>query len=126
RFILHVWNNKTKEVVNPTCFESSNGEIIALNSGSGPWAYNLSNDNGIINSFNSTTDTTVINSLSAGTYYLEITDQSLSCGSTIDTILIENPTPVLISSNNTNSSSALANDGAIDLIVVGGTSPYQF
>src|SRR5690606_27838158 len=26
RFILHLWNNKTKEVVNPTCFESSNGE----------------------------------------------------------------------------------------------------
>jgi hypothetical protein len=126
RFILHVWNNKTKEVINPTCFESSNGEIIALNSGNGPWAYNLSNDNGIINSFNSTTDTTVINTLSAGTYYLEINDQSLSCGSTIDTILIENPAPVLISSNNTNSSSALANDGAIDLTVVGGTSPYQF
>lgn len=125
RFILHVWNNKTKEVVDPTCFESSNGEIIALNSGNGPWAYDLSNDNGIINSFNSTTDTTVINTLSAGTYYLEITDQSLSCGSTIDTILIENPAPVLISSNNTNSSSALANDGAIDITVVGGTSPYQ-
>jgi hypothetical protein len=126
RFILHVWNNKTKEVVDPTCFESSNGEIIALNSGNGPWTYSLSNDNGIINSFNSSTDTTILNTLSAGTYYLEITDQSLSCGSTIDTILIENPTPVLISSSLTNASSVLANDGAIDLVVVGGTSPYQF
>lgn len=126
RFILHVWNNKTKEVVDPTCFESSNGEIIALNSGNGPWTYSLSNDNGIINSFNSATDTTIINTLSAGTYYLEITDQSLSCGSTIDTILIENPAPVLISSNNTNASSVLANDGSIDLTIVGGTSPYQF
>lgn len=126
RFILHLWNNKTKEVVNPTCFESSNGEIIALNSGNGPWTFNLTNDNGTVASFNSTNDTTVINTLSAGTYYLEITDQSLSCGSSVDTILIENPAPVLIGSILTNASAVSANDGSINLTVVGGTSPYQF
>ncbi|HRP59076.1 MAG TPA: T9SS type A sorting domain-containing protein [Vicingus sp.] len=86
----------------------------------------MTNDNGTVASFNSTNDTTVINALSAGTYYLEITDQSLSCGSSVDTILIENPAPVLIGSILTNASAVSANDGSINLTVVGGTSPYQF
>lgn len=125
RFLLHLWNNKVKKVVNPTCFESTNAQIIAQTSGNGPWTFNLSNDNGTVASFNSTNDTTIINNLGAGTYYLQISDQSLTCGVTVDTIVINNPTPVLITSAVTNPSS-FANDGAIDLTVIGGVSPYQY
>ena len=125
RFILHLWNNKAKEVVAPTCFEATNGEIISQTSGDGPWTFNLSNDIGTVTFFNSTNDTTIINNLGAGTYYLQISDQSLTCATSIDTIVIENPTPVSVSSVVTNPSLSL-NDGAIDLMVNGGTSPYQY
>jgi hypothetical protein len=125
RFLLHLWNNKNKEIIHPTCFESTNAEIITQTSGNGPWTFNLSNDNGTVASFNSTNDTTIINNLGAGIYYLQIADQSLTCATSIDTIVIENPTPMLVSSSVTNPSLSL-NDGAIDLTVNGGTSPYQY
>ena len=125
RFLLHLWNNKAKEIIHPTCFEAINGEIITQTSGNGPWTFNLSNDNGTVTSFNSTNDTTIINNLGAGIYYLQIADQSLTCATSIDTIVIENPTPVSVSSAVTNPSLSL-NDGAIDLMVNGGTSPYQY
>ena len=125
RFILHLWNNKAKEVIHPTCFEATNGEIISQTSGNGPWTFNLSNDIGTVTSFNSTNDTTIINNLGAGIYYLQISDQSLTCGVTIDTIVISNPTPVFVSSAVTTPSS-FSNDGAINLTVIGGVSPYQF
>ncbi|MBI2282059.1 MAG: T9SS type A sorting domain-containing protein [Bacteroidetes bacterium] len=125
RFILHLWNNKAKEVVAPTCFDATNGEIISQTSGNGPWTFNLNNDIGTVTSFNSTNDTTIINNLGAGTYYLQISDQSLTCGITVDTIVISNPTPVFVSSAVTTPSS-FSNDGAIDLTVIGGVSPYQF
>ncbi len=125
RFLLHLWNNKAKEIIHPTCFEATNGEIISQTSGNGPWIFNLSNDIGTVTSFNSTNDTTIINNLGAGTYYLQISDQSLTCGVTVDTIVINNPTPVFVSSAVTNPTS-FSNDGAIDLTVIGGVSPYQF
>lgn len=125
RFLLHLWNNKAKEIIHPTCFESTNAEIITQTSGNGPWTFNLSNDNGTVTSFNSTNDTTIINNLSAGTYYLQISDQSLTCATSIDTIIINNPAQVLVTSAVT-SPSSFSNDGAIDLTVIGGTSPYEF
>ena len=125
RFLLHLWNNKAKEIIHPTCFEATNGEIISQTSGNGPWIFNLSNDNGPVTSLNSTNDTTIINNLSAGTYYLQISDQSLTCATSIDTIVINNPAQVLVTYAVT-SPSSFSNDGAIDLTVIGGLSPYEF
>ena len=126
RFLLHIWNNKTKEVINPTCFESTNAQIIAHTSGNGPWNFSLSNNNGTISTFNTTIDSNAITSLGADTYYLQITDQSSTCGSTIDTVVITNPPLLSTSYTVTNPSSALVNDGAIDYTVSGGVAPYTY
>ncbi len=126
RFMLHVWNNKNNEVVSPTCFESNDGQIIANASGQGPWDYNWSNDNGVINANNSNNPIDVLNNISAGVYYLEIVDQSSTCESTADTIQIENPEMLSASSSVVLMPTSLAGNGEINLIVTGGKEPYQF
>lgn len=126
RFLLHIWNNKTKEVINPTCFESTDAQIIAQTSGNGPWNFNLSNNNGTISTFNTTIDSNAITSLGADTYYLQITDQSSTCGATMDTIVITNPPLLTTSYTVTTPSSALVNDGEIDYTVSGGVAPYTY
>lgn len=126
RFLLHLWNNKTKVIIPPTCYGLTNAEIIAQTSGNGPWNFNLSDNSGTLSSFISSNDTTIINNIGGGTYYLQISDQSLTCAASVDTIIIINPTPVVVSSTFTNPSSSAINDGTIDLTVSGGAIPYTF
>lgn len=126
RFLLHLWNNKTKDVINPTCFESTNAQIIAQTSGGGSWDFNLSNSSGTVASFNTIQDSNVINNLGAGTYYLQITDQSSTCALSIDTIVIANPDLIVTSYTASNPSSGTSNDGEIDFSVTGGVAPYTY
>ncbi len=125
RFLLHLWNNKSKEVINPSCFNGTNGQIIAQNSGNGPWNFNLSNNSGTVSSFISSNDTTIINNIGAGTYYLQISDQSLTCATSLDTVILTSPTVIDVVPTLNNPSNN-GNDGAIALTVNGGTSPYIF
>lgn len=126
RFLLHVWNNKTKDVINPTCFESTDAQIIAQTSGNGPWTFNLSNANGNVSTFNSTLDSNALTNLGAGIYYLQITDQSSTCGTSIDTITILNPALMVTNYSTTSPGSGTVNDGAIDYTVSGGVAPYTY
>lgn len=125
RFMLHIWNNKNKEIIEPSCFESNDASILTNASGNGPWTYNWSSSNGLISSTNSADNSDTLANISAGTYIVETVDHSSTCEATIDTILISNPTPIALTSTITNPSIGL-NDGSIDLIVNGGTPPYQF
>jgi type IX secretion system substrate protein/SprB-like repeat protein len=125
RFMLHIWNNKNKEIIEPSCFESSDASILTNASGNGPWTYNWSNTSDLITSTNSNNNSNTLSNISAGTYIVETVDQSSTCEATIDTILITNPNPISLTSAITNPSAGL-NDGSIDLIVSGGTPPYQF
>ncbi|MCB0380789.1 MAG: T9SS type A sorting domain-containing protein, partial [Flavobacteriales bacterium] len=59
-------------------------------------------------------------------YYLQITDQSATCATSIDTIVIANPPLLTTSYIVTNPSSALVNDGEIDCTVSGGVAPYTY
>jgi len=124
RFMLHIWNNKNKDVIEPSCFESNDAEIVANASGNGPWTYNWSANSGLITSNNTTLNTDALSNISAGTYYIEIVDQSTTCATTIDTIVIDNPLAITLNASSTMPSSAGASDGTITLNIDGGTKPY--
>lgn len=61
--------------------------------------------------------------LVGGTYTFTITDQ---CASIVDSISLDNPEIISIAGNITDETSSTSMDGAIQTVVNGGTSPYQF
>lgn len=63
--------------------------------------------------------------LSAGTYSVTITDPNNGCTST-NVFSVDEPSPIVANFNITDESCTPGNDGEIDAIVNGGTSPYSF
>ena len=123
RFMLHVWNNKNSDAIPPSCFEMNDGEIAVNASGNGPWLYQWSNSNGVIEANNSNLPNDVLTNVGAGTYYLEMIDQSSTCNTIIDTITIENPLPLAFNTSIT--LPVAGNDGEIALSITGGATPYN-
>ena len=94
---------------------SNDGSIdITITGGTSPYNYSWSNGQ-------STQD---INSLSAGTYVITITDANLCTKS--DTITITEPISPGVNFNQTNVSCNSGSDGSIDLTVFGGIPPFQY
>lgn len=101
---------------NVSCFGDTDGEVsVTASGGTPPYSYNWSNNS----------QTPTISNLAAGLYFLTITDDQ-NC-TYLDSVLIEEPSAALsLSLTVVNVSCAQGNDGAIDLTVNGGTSPYQY
>lgn len=96
------------------CFGDKNGSIdISVTDGTTPYTFVWSNG--------ATTED--INSLSAGTYTVTVTDNS-NCVNSFSTTITE-PDSISITASITNASCGTP-DGAIELILSGGTSPYTF
>lgn len=73
----------------------------------------------------STGDTSAnIENLAAGTYHVSVTDQ-LNCPAN-ESVVINQPSAIVLDFNVLNESFAGASDGSIDLIVQGGTNPYTY
>jgi hypothetical protein len=104
----------------PSCFQS-NGEITyIISGGSPPYNYQLSNGvNQILFS-----DTVTFSDLSSGNYTLLVTDAGL-CTYTNTTFLSAPNTFTTLSTTSSNSHCSF-NDGSINVIVQGGTPPYNF
>jgi len=105
----------TATVTNVTCFGADNGSIlVAASGGVAPYTY--------IWSTGGTTD--FEQNLAPGTYTVTVTDDA---GCTVEgTYTITGPTQLTATGVVTNISCNGANDGAIDLTVTGGTTPYTF
>ncbi len=102
-------------VVNLTCNNISTGSINStVAGGTSPYAYNWGG--GVI--------TQNRTALAAGSYTVTVTDNA-GC-STSNTSVVIQPTAIVVSSVNTNVSCNAGNNGAINLSVSGGTSPYTF
>jgi len=103
----------------------ANGTDLLCN-GSNAGSVNISVDGGVLpysyDWLNSTNSSSVIAGLSGGNYSCVVTD-SLGCIDTVSVTLIE-PDAINTTSNVTNE--ITGNDGAIDLTVTGGVSPYSF
>jgi len=98
-----------------TCTGFNNGSIAATVSG-GNTPYNFAWSNG------GTTST--INSLSAATYMLTVTDNK-SCSATASASVTQ-PTSLAAALSNTNVNCLGGNNGSITSSIIGGTSPYTF
>lgn len=101
---------------NALCYGDANGSVdITATGGTGPFSYNWS-----------TGDTTQdLTGLTAGTYYLTVTD-SLGCYDNTFNITITEPDSLDLTANVTNASCNGFSNGSIDLSVTGGTPGYAY
>ncbi|MBN8697608.1 MAG: gliding motility-associated C-terminal domain-containing protein [Bacteroidetes bacterium] len=101
--------------VNPLCNGNNNGVITTIpNGGTLPYTF----------AWSSGGNTATEDSLAAGSYTVTITDAN-GCTAT-QTITLTNPTSLTITSTSTNPSCNTIADGAIDVTVGGGTTPYSY
>ncbi|MCX6258077.1 MAG: GEVED domain-containing protein [Bacteroidia bacterium] len=101
---------------NVTCFNADNGNIeINVTGGITAYSYHWS--------YNDET-THNLNNLPSGTYHLTVTDAN-SCIMTA-TYIITQPAALTITTGLTNVQCNGNNNGAIDITVTGGTSPYTY
>ncbi len=100
---------------NVTCQGANNGTAdLTVSGGTAPYTYFWSN-------FQASQD---VNGLDGGIYFVVITDAN-GCTHR-DSVVISEPSQLVLSTAVTQISCFNANDGAIDLTVTGGTQPYQY
>lgn len=98
----------------PDCFNGANGTAsITASGGNGNYAYTWSNGNG---------NNATASNLSAGFYSVTTTDNK-GC-TRVDTFTLFNPSRINITAAITDASCEGASDGAIDLTIAGGQTPY--
>ena len=98
-----------------TCFGGNNAQIsTSVGSGTAPFHYFWSNDQRSAN----------VENLVAGTYSLTVSD-SLGCFE-IDSVRIEEPTPLQSALIENQISVHGANDGALEIVASGGVPPYSY
>ncbi|MBL7803242.1 MAG: SprB repeat-containing protein, partial [Saprospiraceae bacterium] len=111
----------TRTVTNVSCAGGSNGAIdLTVSGGTSPYTYDWSND-GPESPDNDTQD---LSGLSAGTYTVTVTDASGCTATTSATVTV--PAALSLTRTVTNVSCAGGSNGAIDLTVSGGTTPYTY
>lgn len=99
------------------CNGGNDGSIsITANGGTPPYSYNWSNG---------APDNSQNSGLIAGTYDVTITDSN-GCTTEVNNIAVNEPTMMMLSGVVTDATVFGGSDGAIDLTVTGGTSPYMF
>lgn len=105
----------TFNIINTSCSYTNNGKIKAyVGGGLSPYFIQWSTGQ----------TTPTISNLSAGWYYITVTDQN-AC-QVIDSAQVSSPSPLTINTTITNPSCTPGNDGSIDITVNGGTYPYTY
>lgn len=103
------------QVTNISCFGNTNGAInLSVVGGTAPYNYSWSNG--------ATTED--ISGLTANTYSVTVTDAN-GCAAN-GSATVTTPSAISLSTNVTNATCSGVNNGSIDLILSGGTGPYNF
>jgi len=109
KIVLHA------EITEPSCYGMSNGGlVISATGGIAPFSFLWEGGN--------TNDT--LTDISAGNYIVTATDMN-NCTET-DTFTVQQPAPLAINAAVTDVTCFGGNNGAVDLLVTGGTQPYSF
>ncbi|MCK0159266.1 T9SS type B sorting domain-containing protein [Allomuricauda sp. F6463D] len=107
------------------CNGDSTASIYAKASGGlGDYNYGLYSDSGMITAVTPTNTDGFFENLPQGTYYVGVT--SVDCTWVSESITIEEPEPLVITSDITNVTCMDADDGSISINVSGGTADYQY
>ena len=110
--------NANSIITNINCSGTDTGHIeIITSGGTGPYQYSLNNGPKVV--------TNIFESLSPGQYNIEITDSN-GCMLQLDPILISDIIPIAANTIVTNTTCNGANDGQIEIIVEGGSTPYNY
>jgi hypothetical protein len=100
-----------------SCFGSANGSAsVAVSGGSGQYSIRWSNG---------ANNVTSINFLSAGIYYVNVTDLQSGC-TVFDLVVINEPDPLEVSFNLTNVNCRGQSTGRVQTTAIGGTPPYTY
>ena len=104
-------------ITNLDCYQANNGQITTTPYfGVPPYTYAWSHDAGLNDS--------VAANLSAGAYTVTITDSRDSTA--IGSATVEQPQPILVDFDITNTTCYNGNDGALDITVTGGNNEYDY
>jgi gliding motility-associated-like protein len=104
-------------VMQPNCFGAQNGTIASLVSGGTPnYTYTWSGPNGF------SSDSDFIENLEAGTYFLTLLDSNLCAYQ--DSIVLTQPDSLFAEITATNILCFGDNNGTIEALITGGTTPY--
>jgi hypothetical protein len=108
--------NLAADISDVTCAGGDNGSVlVSVTGGYAPYQFDWSNNS----------DGTLNANLSAGSYTLTVTDNNGCTGSQI--YVVDEPnSPLVLNANITDVSSISAANGAIDITITGGTSPYNY
>ena len=107
--------NITSNITDVSCYGGSTGSIdISVSGGSPPYIYSWSNGSSSEDLFN----------LVSGVYILNVSD--MQGQSIVDTIIINEPLPILLSFVVTHESYPGFSDGSIDMTVSGGVPPFNY
>ncbi len=117
RFYLEVSASIIAEMIHPTCPESNNGSISALNSmeGNAAW-YNEANE--LISNESS------IQHLTEGIYRYEL-DGNGACGQLVAHLVLSAPDPMVLENTVVMPSCPNSADGLISTYISGGSAPYD-
>lgn len=121
RLRIHFSKKTIVNVVNNSCYNSADGELMIESGSSNSQSYMWLDFSGDTISSSSN-----LIGLIDGTYFLTYHNMMASCGATIDSFEVLTPTQMSINSEIVHSLCAGCGNGEIDLTVVGGTSPYDY
>ena len=108
-------SSQTNLISNATCNGQADGSIsVSVNGGAYPYSY----------TWNITQTDSLINGLPAEMYYVTVTDNN-AC-TTLDSILIEEPDLITLSTQVTSITCNGSNDGTALALVNGGTAPFTY
>ena len=108
--------NATATATNVACSGGENGTVqVTVDGGTAPYSYNWNNG----------ATTQSINSLTAGTYNVTVTDAN-NCSTTASASVDQAGDLVIAVDQTTNVSCNNGNDGSVSISVQGGTAPYSY
>ncbi len=124
RFILHVGETLVASANNITCFNDTNGSIMASGTGDGPWDYMWMDEEGnVFSTTEGSMEADEVTDLMPGVYTV-VVDGNPVCAALQMTFELTEPEELLVSSSHTDIECDEVNTGTASVEFSGGMEPY--
>lgn len=125
RFVLHIGQPVISASGNATCAGLDNGTVTVNGPGSGAWTYSLVDEDDNVTVQGPVEGTAMFDGLAPGSYRLTV-EGNTGCGALVQDVLIDAPGPLDGAATTQATTCTDAADGSAELMVMGGTGPYDF